>query len=265
MARVHSQRWSKRVNQLWWLWLALLTLPALWPFYREGLPRSFDGGLHLLRLSLLHDYIYQGILLPRWTPALILGYGYPLYNFYAPGAYYLAEVFHLLGLSFYNAFISTFVLQILVAGYGMYFFARDLFISENFTAIKGAEDQAADGPFLATFPALLAAVAYLYGPYLLTNVYIRGAIAEAGAQALLPWIFWSVRRLLRAEEVARYFFVVVFLLGALALTHNITLLFLPPVLLLFVLLHWLRAPERRQRLFWIGGALLGAMGISAFF
>ncbi len=272
MALIRSQwwgRWSKRIAQLWWLWLALLALPALWPFYSEGLPRSFDGGLHLLRLSLLHDYIRQGILLPRWTPALILGYGYPLYNFYAPGAYYLAEVLHLLGLTFYNAFIGTFAIQILAAGYGMYFFARDLFSSGSFTGAREPKDNAADSRLSATLPALLAAVAYLYGPYLLTNVYIRGAIAEAGAQALLPWIFWSVRRLIRAKEAAHYFFPVVFLLGGLALTHNITLLFLPPVLLLFILLHWLQAPERWrhrwQRLLWIGGALLGAMGISAFF
>jgi hypothetical protein len=261
------------VNQLgnfWWLWLALLALPALWPFYSEGLPRSFDGGLHLLRLSLLDEYIRQGILLPRWTPALILGYGYPLYNFYAPGAYYLAEVLHLLGLDLYDAFIGAFVIQILAAAYGMYFFARDLFTpdlqpSERTHGAADAPAALSTGAHTTNWPALVAAVAYLYGPYLLTNVYIRGAIAEAGAQALLPWIFWSMRRLVRAKEPARYFLPALFLLSALALTHNITLLFLPPVLLLFLLLHWLQVPDRRQRLLWIGGALLCAMGSSAFF
>jgi len=270
MTSVRARGWVITASRLWWLWLALLAIPALWPFYSEGLPRSFDGGLHLLRLSLLHDYIRQGILLPRWTPALILGYGYPLYNFYAPGAYYLAEVLHLLGFTFYQAFIGAFGIQILAAAYGMYFFARDLFTPEFFTwglfSRKAAseEDSSALQPW-AFLPALLAAVAYLYGPYLLTNVYIRGAIAEAGAQALLPWIFWSMRRLIRGHRAAPYFLAVVFLLGALALTHNITLLFLPPVLLLFTLLHWLQAADRWQRLWWIGGALLSAMGISAFF
>ena len=33
----------------------LLAIPALLPFFVEGLPRSFDGGLHLLRLSLLDE------------------------------------------------------------------------------------------------------------------------------------------------------------------------------------------------------------------
>ena len=48
--------------------------------------------------------------------------------------------------------------------------------------------------------ALVAATAYMYAPYLLTNVYIRGAIAEVGAQAWLPWVFWSARRLLTVRR-----------------------------------------------------------------
>ncbi len=255
-------RW---LAEAWWLWIALLALPALWPFYSEGLPRSFDGGLHLLRLDLLDTHIRQGLLLPRWTPSLILGYGYPLYNFYAPGAYYLAETLHLLGLDLYHAFIGAFAIQILLAGWGMYCFAHDLFASPF------PSPETADGATetrhvtLPQWAALVAATAYLYGPYLLTNVYIRGAIAEAGAQALLPWIFWGTRRLIRDPMPARYFLFVVATLGTLAITHNITLLFLPPVLLLFALLHWLASDQRWQRLPWLIGAFLAAMGSSAFF
>lgn len=255
--RTGSWAWLRYIQPQtsWWLWLALLALPALWPFYSEGLPRSFDGGLHLLRLSLLDDHIRQGILLPRWTPSLILGYGYPLFNFYAPGAYYLAELLHLLGFSLYHAFIGAFVLQILFAGWGMYLLAY-----EQLKPRVSAGEQNRAG-----WAALVAATAYLYGPYLLTNVYIRGAIAEAGAQALLPWIFWGVLRLVQANRPAPYFLLVTGTLGALALTHNITLLFLPPVLLLFALLQWLRIPQRWRRLPWLIGAFLFAMGLSAFF
>ncbi|RIK33345.1 MAG: hypothetical protein DCC55_35160, partial [Chloroflexi bacterium] len=166
------------------LWLALLPLaiPALLPFFTEGLPRSYDGGLHLLRISLLDRYIRQGMLFPRWAPELLLGHGYPVYSYYAPGAYYFVELLHLLGLDFYHAFIAGFAILVVAAGCGMYWLAKDIF---------GREHAAA---------ALAAAVAYLYGPYLLTNVFIRGAIAEAGAQALLPWVFWAVRRLLYARQ-----------------------------------------------------------------
>ena len=155
-----------------YLWLLLLALvaPALLPFYTEGLPRSFDGGLHLLRLGMLDFHIRHGDLYPRWVPELILGFGYPLFNFYAPSSYYLAEAFHVLGLTFYAAFIVSFSLLVLFAGLGMYSLARDVFGAQR------------------PWAALVAATAYMYAPYLLTNVYIRGAIAEAAAQMLLPWI-----------------------------------------------------------------------------
>ncbi len=242
--------WLALFPQLLWdrLWLLVpvLSIPALLPFYTEGLPRSYDGGLHLLRISLLDRYIRQGILFPRWAPDLLLGQGYPVFSFYAPGTYYLVEAFHLLGLDFYNAFIATFALLIIGAGIGMYLFARDLFGPEH----PGA--------------ALVAAVAYLYGPYLLTNVFIRGAIAEAGAQALLPWIFWGMRRLLHAQRPARYVVPVALGIAALALTHTISLLFVPPVLLGFIAIHWW---DKRSwpTIRWTIVTVLLSMGISAFF
>lgn len=227
--------------------VALLSLPALWPFYAEGLPRSFDGGLHLLRIALLHRHLMAGDLLPRWASDQILGYGYPLFNFYAPSTYYLVEGLHLLGLSFYAAFVGAFALLMVAAGVGMAWLARDIF-----------------GP-TRPWAALVAAVAYVYAPYLLTNVYIRGALAEAGAQALLPWILWSARRLLRDEQPARYLLPFTFALGGLAITHNITLLFTPPLLLGYAALHWLQAGRSRRSLIWFAVALVGAMGLSAFF
>jgi uncharacterized membrane protein len=231
------------------LWLTLLPLaaPALLPFYTEGLPRSFDGGLHLLRISILDRYIRQGMLFPRWTPELSLGHGYPLFNFYAPSSYYLVEALHWVGFDLYTAFILTLAGFVIGGALGMYLLARDSFGPQH----PGS--------------ALVAALAYLYGPYLLTNVFLRGAIAEAGAQALLPWIFWAMRRLIYAEQPARYLLPVVFSLGGLALMHNITLLFVPPVLLVYVAVHWWRNGRRWTSLRWITLALLAAMGVSAFF
>jgi hypothetical protein len=201
----------------------------------------------MLRIGLLDHFIRQGVLLPRWTPNLLLGYGYPLYNFYAPLSYYLAESLHLLGLGPYAAFIVAFAILILAAGLGMYRLALDIFGPERPEC------------------ALVAATAYLYAPYLLTNVYIRGAIAEAAAQALLPWILWSARRLMRQGQPARYALPLALTLGGLALTHNITLLFLPPLLLGYLAVHWLLGGRNWTALCWALFALLGAMGISAFF
>lgn len=118
--------------------------------------------------------------------------------------------------------MASFALLILAAGFGMWLFAVDSF---------GAERK---------WSALVAATAYLYAPYLFMNVFISGALAATGAQALLPWIFWSVRRLLYAKRPAFYVLPVAFTLGGLAVTHNLTLLFLPPILLVYIPLIWWR-------------------------
>lgn len=84
-------RWAWRRP---WLALPVLALPALWPFFEIGLTQSADGALHLLRLVALDQHVRQGALYPRWSPELYTGLGYPVFNFYGPFAYYLAELLH---------------------------------------------------------------------------------------------------------------------------------------------------------------------------
>ena len=180
---------------------------------------------------------------------MLLGHGYPVFNYYAPSTYYLVELFHLIGIDLGAAFMLSFCLLALAGAVGVYFLALDTY----------------NRPIIGRWAALIAAVAYLYSPYLMTNVYIRGAIAEVGALALLPWIFWSVRRIFYADHPGRYVLPVAFSLGGLALTHNITLLFVPPVLIGYMIIHWQRTGWDRRRLGWAVVSLLLAMGVSAFF
>lgn len=251
---VSPPAWPQRLRQIvqWlgqrpWLVLPILAIPALWPFVDLGLVGSADGTLHLLRLAVLDHHVQQGVLYPRWVPELFTGLGYPVFNFYGPFAYYLAELLHLFGLDFVSALIVAFAVFLLASGFGMYLLAREVF---------GPEQR---------WAALIAATAYLYAPYLLTNVYIRGAVAEVGAQAWLPWVFWSTRRLLTTHRAPRYVLPVALTLGGLAITHNITLLFTPLVLAGYILVIWWQQGRPRSQLAWMGVAVAAAMGISAFF
>ena len=232
------------------LLLPILALPALWVFWVVKLPKSVDGMLHLLRVIALDHYFRHGVAYPRWTPLLARGYGYPVFNFYAPGTYYLALALQMAGLTQIDALLTATVLLILLGGYGMYLMALDLL--------------APAAPRLRPWAALLAATAYMLSPYLLTNAYIRGGFAEVGGQALLPWVFWSIRRLLRADHPVPYVLAVALSLGGLALSHNITLLFVAPTALVYVIFLGIRERSPRK----IGWALLGlaaAAGVSAFF
>lgn len=81
----------------------LLALPAFWPFVHGGLPETVDGTHHLMRLMLFDAHIQKGSFYPRWTHELVLGHGYPVFNFYGPAIYYLGVLLHRMGLDLFNA------------------------------------------------------------------------------------------------------------------------------------------------------------------
>ncbi len=246
-----------------WL-IPLLAYPAFLPFIQNGFFSTVDGTLHLLRLVVLDSHVHCQLAELRWTPELYLGYGYPVFNFYAPGTYYLAQALHCVGFDFAQALILIFCTALLVAGYGAYRLTFDLLDTG-----LGEGDASR-----RAFAALVAATAYLYSPYLLTNVYAREAQPEVCAQALLPWIFWSYRRLLIAPYPQHVLLVALFSLAALALSHNITLLLLPLVLLAYLLfVGWQRFrqswrnewQEISRRAGWLVASGGAAISLTAFF
>jgi uncharacterized membrane protein len=234
--------------------IAILSLSALWPLLTEGFPKTHDASVHLIRLYLLDEQVRAGNLFPRWLLDLMTGYGYPTFNFYAPLIYIIAETFHLGGVALAYALTVLMVILIVAAGWGMYFLASDLY---------------AAGGRLGHWAGLAAAVVYIYTPYLLVNLYVRGALAELLAQALLPWIFWCVTRIFTTQTPLRYTIGAAALFGAVALGHNITLLLLPlllgPYLLLLIFAIPLDRNEQIRRIGRLTGWSLIAAGATAFF
>ncbi len=230
--------------------LPILAIPALLPLLVHGVPATSDGGLHLLRIASLDRALRAGVFLPRWQPEFLLGYGYPTFNYYAPASYYAAEALHLLGLNLLQAFAGTFALALLAAGFGMYALALEIYGARAGNA---------------RVAALVAATAYMLGPYLLLNIYNRGALAEVCALALLPWLFWSARRLMTAERPALAAFILALLTAGLAVTHTISLLFAPLLLVAWLLVLGRLHGTLRARLPWMVAAMLLAMGASAFY
>ncbi len=230
-----------------WLLIAPLAVPALWPFLAYGLPRSSDGENHLLRLGLLDTAVRHGIFYPRWMPEMLLGFGYPRFGFYAPAGYYLVYGLHQLGFSLYTAFILGFVIGLLLAGFGMYFLAADIFGDKR------------------RWAALVAATAYLYAPYLLVDTYIRGDFSEVLALGLFPWALWAARRILRSDDPGRYFIPFVLMVAGLALCHPLALMLTAPVLAGYMALHWFLSGRSARRGAWALAGLIGAMGVSAFY
>jgi len=72
----------------------LIAVIAALPFLtRSGLPRHTDLELHVYRAAEYGEALRSGVLYPRWAPDFFYGYGYPIFNYYAPFTYALASLF----------------------------------------------------------------------------------------------------------------------------------------------------------------------------
>jgi hypothetical protein len=189
--------------------LAALLLVGLHPVTTFSLAASFDGLLHLYRLIELDHLIGQGVWFPRWAPDFVFGFGYPIFNFYAPLAYYLSLPLHWVGLSFASSATVFFVACTFVAAVAMCALARSL-LDNNWHA------------------GIAAAVTYVYAPtHVYDNLY-RSAWATVLAYALVPFILWALVRWYQSGRL-RYLNALALGIAALMLSHNVTALLVLPV------------------------------------
>jgi hypothetical protein len=235
-------RWLARLDWGVAAVVALCLIAAAPWLTRPGLPAGTDAEIHVPRVAEFARVLADGVLYPRWAPDFYLGYGYPLFDYYAPLVYYLAQPFYLFT-SAAGAVKAVFVLGTLAAGLGVYAFARRS---------------------LGRAAGVVAAAAFVLAPYLvLIDPLVRVDLAEYFALALTPWVLWGFDRLLeggRRADVA----LAALPLAALALTHNLVLLLFAPFLMAYLLLRLLLLRRASAWLRVFGAGAL-AMGLSAVF
>lgn len=150
---------------------ALLPLVAILPTLGNGIIAGADSVFNVHRIYSMKLMFQHGILYPRWIPYFHLGYGYPIFNFYAPGVSYLGGLFSLLGLSPETAYTLVATLAVVLGSTGTYLLGRRFFSS---TA------------------GLLAAMLWVYAPTRLFEFWQMGSLAQMMATALIPWLFWGL-------------------------------------------------------------------------
>ncbi|SVC51757.1 uncharacterized protein METZ01_LOCUS304611, partial [marine metagenome] len=75
--------------------LAILSLPAVFPFLRDQVPRTNDLASHMYRAFELEQLLRAGVIFPRWGPHLVHGYGYPVFNYFPFLSHYLIAITHI--------------------------------------------------------------------------------------------------------------------------------------------------------------------------
>ncbi len=197
--------------------LLLITLLSMFAWAPLLTPAYFleahDARHSLFYLTQFDQTLRDGYLWPRWSPDFAFGYGYPLFNLYAPLAVYAAELLHLAGLSKLNAIKAMYLLATIAGGWGMYGFVRHLFGQAG---------------------GLLAAIVYIYAPFHLVDLYVRSAYAEFVALNLIPFVFWAFTLLIEHPS-RRHLALAGLSYGLLALTHHTSFFTFTPFLMLYIL------------------------------
>jgi hypothetical protein len=156
----------------------LLSVFAVAPLTAPGFfLNAHDATIGVYFLWQFDAGIRDGAWWPVWGAHMVYGYGYPLFMLIAPLAYYVAEGFLLLGLGLVGAIKGVYALAFLASGVTMYLFARRR---------------------LGRYGGLAAAVAYVYIPYHIVDIYVRADLAEFAAMAFFPAILWALDYLMSA-------------------------------------------------------------------
>jgi hypothetical protein len=231
--------------------LVVAVAPAWNPVWYQDdqLPTLF----RVYHTDLAHHW---GIVYPRLAPELGFGYGRLLHQFYPPFGVELAAWLHTLGFGVVYAARATFSLCLIASALGMYAYGR---------AILGGR-----------WPAVLAALSYLWAPYVLLDAHKGGVLGESIAMGIMPWALLAVHRLVRGGGWAA-FGAAAGLLALVVLGHNITALFFVGLASIYAALlaacAWLQAARSAGagrllavcRLVQAAGAVLLALALAAVY
>lgn len=192
--------------------LVFLTGFIVWPTFMPGYFFHHDD-LQVMRIFEMRKCFDTGQIPCRWVPDMGYGNGYPLFNYYSVLPYYIGGVASYI-FGFVGAAKVLFFIPLFIGGFGMYFLARRLY---------------------GDWAGLTAGVLYQFAPYRALDGYVRGAIAESFALAVIPFVFFYFLKLIQQRTIGNFIGASVSL-ALFLMCHNIMTMFFIPVLGIWILL-----------------------------
>lgn len=197
--------------------LAPLTAPGYFVF-------AHDARHSVYFLQMFDQSVRDGAWYPRWAADMVFGYGYPLWLILAPVPFFVGEAFHLVGFDFVSAVKIVDGLALFFSGLTMYLFASRV-LNKN--------------------AALVAAIAYIYIPYHLVDLYVRAAQAELVSFVFPPLIFWAFHEL-AATRNARYVPMAALAYAGMILSHISMAEIFTPIIGLYILFLMIQYSQKTE-------------------
>jgi hypothetical protein len=219
----------------------ILSLFTILPFLRPGFFPIHDD-TQVARVYEMTKALKDGMFPVRWVSDLGYGYGYPIFNFYDPLAYYVGGAIGLVGLDSLLATKIMMVFGIIFAGLSMYLLAKE---------------------FWGKSGGVLSALFYIYAPYHALNIYVRGDVAEFWAYAFIPLVFYGLWKIYKKEKW-RYVVLSSVTFSLIITSHNLIAMMVSPLLVLVMLYLALKARKRKIISYFLSAFIIGIL-LSAFY
>jgi len=142
----------------------------------------------------------QGQFPVRMVRNLGYGYGYPLYEFYAPLPYYIGAIAHVVGYDLLSATKIMMGIGMACAGFSM--FALGYYV-------------------WGTLGGIIGATMYMFFPYHAVQLYVRGAVGELYAYIFLPLIILGCIMIRNDRSRKHGLFVLLASLSGIIISHTI--------------------------------------------
>lgn len=200
---------------------------------RTGWYASHDGIFHIYRTEEALNMLKLGQFPLRWAGNFDQGFGIPLFTFIYPLPYYLTSLLSYVLGSIWAVKTVT-ILSYLLGGLGIY----QLFKKSGVSL------------------AITLSLIYLMTPYVLLNIFVRGALGEILALGLIPWVIYSFSSLVGAKSLLRWYHPLP--LALLLVAHN----FLGILFVVFLIGYLIFDKNQKGLAF---KNLFLSLGLSAFF
>jgi hypothetical protein len=191
----------------------IISVPAIWFLLGPGYFNMHDD-LQVMRIFQMEKCFADGQIPCRWAPDMAWGYGQAMFNYYSAFPYYLGVFIRTLSpLSIMGTVKALFMISLTSSGIGMYLLIKNIW---------------------GRLAGIVGATLYIYAPYHALDIYIRGALSESFSLAILPFLWHSIYLLIKKTDFKRIVYLV-FCIGIVLSTHNISAMIYAPITVFWIL------------------------------
>ena len=167
-----------------------------------GYPQGQDTVYHISKTVGTEIALKDGQILPLISSNFVKGFGYSWNIFYPPLSNYIMMIIKVILGSYVEALNVLIFLTVMFSGIFMFNFVKEVTKSSKI--------------------GLLASILYIFSPYRIVDIYIRGALGEVMAFMFIPLVFNGLYNIIE-NNGKRHYILAIGAIGLL-LSHNISTL-----------------------------------------